>query len=114
MNKEEFIGKLQMVYVGDKNAIDDIISEYDRLNKEYERIYNENCKLRENHNINDITLLDENERLNNIINELEKWLEDNLGNCRTNQNYTSNQIYNLKEDIYYRCLDKLKELKENK
>ena len=48
-----------------------------------------------------------------IINELEKWLEDNLGNCRTNQNYTSNQIYNLKEDIYYRCLDKLKTLKEN-
>ena len=55
----------------------------------------------------------ENNRLNNIINELEKWLEDNLGNCRTNQNYTSNQIYNLKEDIYYRCLDKLKTLKEN-
>lgn len=49
----------------------------------------------------------------NIINELEKWLEDNLGNCRTNQNYTSNQIYNLKEDTYYRCLDKLKELKES-
>ena len=48
----------------------------------------------------------------NIINELEKWLEDNLGNCRTNQNYTSNQIYNLKEDNYCRCLDKLKELKE--
>lgn len=49
----------------------------------------------------------------NIINELEKWLEDNLGNCRTNQNYTSNQIYNLKEDAYYRCLNRLKELKEN-
>ena len=54
------------------------------------------------------------DRLNNIINELEKWLEDNLGSCRTNQNYTSNQIYNLKEDTYYRCLDKLKALKENK
>lgn len=39
---------------------------------------------------------------------------DNLGNCRTNQNYTSNQIYNLKEDTYCRCLDKLKTLKENK
>ena len=127
MNKEEFIGKLQLVYVGDRNAFNEIVEdnqklknevvyskvEIDRLNKEYERIYNENCKLRENHNINDITLLDENERLNNIINELEKWLEDNLGNCRTNQNYTSNQIYNLKEDIYYRCLDKLKTLKEN-
>ena len=32
MNKEEFIGKLQLVYVGDRNAIDEIISEYDRLN----------------------------------------------------------------------------------
>ena len=111
-----------------------VIKELNRLNKEYERIYNENCKLRENHNINDITLLDENERLNNIIKELskdvdmwnkkyneqfniitelEKWLEDNLGNCRTNQNYTSSQIYNLKEDAYCRCLDKLKTLKED-
>lgn len=32
MNKEEFIGKLQMVYVGDKRASEEIISEYDRLN----------------------------------------------------------------------------------
>ena len=32
MNKEEFIGKLQLIYVGDRNAIDEIISEYDRLN----------------------------------------------------------------------------------
>lgn len=114
MTKEEFIGKLQMCYFGDRNAFNEIVGEYDRLKAEYERIYNENCKLREQHNINDISLLDENNRLNNIIDELEKWLEDNLGNCRTNQNYTSNQIYNLKEDTYYRCLDKLKELKENK
>lgn len=47
----------------------------------------------------------------NIINELEKWLKDNLGNCRTNTNYTSNQIYNLKEDTYHKCLNKLQELK---
>ena len=32
MNREEFIGKLQMVYVGDRNASADIISEFDRLN----------------------------------------------------------------------------------
>ena len=49
-----------------------VIKELNRLNKEYERIYNENCKLREEHNITDIKLLDENERLNNIIEEL-KW-----------------------------------------
>ena len=32
MNKEEFIGKLQLIYVGDKRASEEIISEYDRLN----------------------------------------------------------------------------------
>ena len=120
MNKEEFIGKLQMVYVGDRNAFNEIVEdnqklknevvyskvEIDRLNKEYERIYNENCKLRENHNINDITLLDENERLNNIINELEKWLEE--------RTYGMNEIHTYKigalEDEV--ILDKLKTLKE--
>lgn len=68
MTKEEFIGKLQMCYFGDRNAFNEIVGEYDRLKAEYERIYNENCKLREQHNINDISLLDENNRLNNIIN----------------------------------------------
>ena len=102
--------------------------EIDRLNKEYERIYNENCKLRENHNINDITLLDENERLNNIIKELskdvdmwnkkyneqfniitelEKWLEE--------RTYGMNEIHTYKigalEDEV--ILNKLKALKEN-
>ena len=98
MNKEEFIGKLQMVYVGDRNAFNEIVEdnqrlknevvyskvEIDRLNKEYERIYNENCKLRENHNINDITLLDENERLNNIIKELSKMLICGIKNIMNN------------------------------
>lgn len=81
---------------------DEIIEELDRLNN----IIKELSK--------DVDMWNKkyNEQFD-IINELEKWLEDNLGNCRTNQNYTSNQIYNLKEDIYYRCLDKLKTLKEN-
>ena len=105
-----------------------VIKELNRLNKEYERIYNENCKLRENHNINDITLLDENERLNNIIKELskdvdmwnkkyneqfniitelEKWLEE--------RTYGMNEIHTYKmgalEDEV--ILNKLKKLKEN-
>ena len=96
MNKEEFIGKLEMVYVGDRNAFNEIVEDNQKLKNEvvYSKV--------------------EIDRLNNIIDGLEKWLEDNLGNCRTNQNYTSNQIYNLKEDAYYRCLNRLKELKENK
>ena len=123
MNKEEFIGKLQMVYVGDRNAFNEIVEDNQKLKNEvvYSKVEIDrlNNKVLELENINEkIGLaLDSAEnkvdRLNNIINELEKWLEDNLGNCRTNQNYTSNQIYNLKEDIYYRCLDKLKTLKEN-
>lgn len=31
MTREEFIGKLQMVYVGDKNAFNDIVCVYDRM-----------------------------------------------------------------------------------
>lgn len=41
MNKEEFIGKLQMVYVGDRNAIEEIISEYDRLNNIIDKLEKE-------------------------------------------------------------------------
>ena len=151
MNKEEFIGKLQLVYFGDRNAFNEIVednqklknelvyskTEIDRLNKEYERIYNENCKLRENHNINDITLLDENERLNNIIkelskdvdmwnkkyneqfdiiNELEKYIigETELNNgallCGLSSD-TERDQYGIENNIYDNILDKLKELK---
>lgn len=75
MNKEEFIGKLQMVYVGDKRASKEIISEYDRLN--------------------------------NIINELEKWLKDKQ-DLTCGCGITVDYLY-----AYENCLDKLKELKEN-
>ena len=145
MNKEEFIGKLQMVYVGDRNAFNEIVEDnqklknevvyskveidrlnnkvleleninekiglaldsaenkVDRLNKEYERIYNENCKLRENHNINDITLLDENERLNRIIDNIFKFMQNKYDNSDLT-GFT----------ISFMELQDLKELKENK
>ena len=123
MNKEEFIGKLEMVYVGDRNAFNEIVEdnqklknevvyskvEIDRLNKEYERIYNENCKLREEHNITDIKLLDENNRLKNIIDELEKWINECLDNCIIAREHG----YNTRSDTFFEIfLDKLKALKE--
>ena len=40
-----------------------IMSDKTELKENYERIYNENCKLREEHNITDISLLDENQEL---------------------------------------------------
>lgn len=36
MNKEELIGKLQMVYVGDRNALNEMIGYYDELFDEME------------------------------------------------------------------------------
>lgn len=72
MNKEEFIGKLQLVYVGDKRASEEIISEYDRLN--------------------------------NIIDELEKWIEEHK------QYQLISERYIVWED---KLVNKLKALKEN-
>lgn len=76
MNKEEFIGKLQMVYVGDRNAFDEIVEDNQKLKNEvvYSKV--------------------EIDRLNNIINELEKWSEE----------------YRFASILQH----KLKELKENK
>lgn len=69
MDKQEFIGKLNSVYVGENNAIDEIISEYDRLN--------------------------------NIINEIEKELNKILALGILSQ-----------KQIALNLLDKLKELKK--
>ena len=47
MNKEELIGKLQMVYVGDKNALNELIGYYDVLKLGIERVQQENKQLKE-------------------------------------------------------------------
>ena len=50
MNRTEYIGKLNALYVGEKNCLEELITAYDEKDKEIEK-------------------------LNNIINELEKWLD---------------------------------------
>lgn len=47
MNKEELIGKLQMVYVGDKNALNEMIGYYDGLKEVVELLKQENQKYKE-------------------------------------------------------------------
>ena len=47
MNKEEIIGKLQMVYVGDKNALNELIGYYDGLKQGIEELQQENQKYKE-------------------------------------------------------------------
>lgn len=38
MNEEEFIGKLQMCYFGERNAFEEIVSVYEELTKENEKL----------------------------------------------------------------------------
>lgn len=56
MNKEELIGKLQMTYVGDRNAFNELVGYYDGLKKGIEELQQENKQLKE-----------EIKRLNNLI-----------------------------------------------
>lgn len=85
MNKEEFIGKLQMVYVGDRNAFDEIVEDNQKLKNElvYSKV--------------------EIDRLNNIISELEKWIEEHK------QYQLISERYIVWED---KLVNKLKKLKE--
>lgn len=56
MTREEYINILEI----DKA---ELTKENEQLKANYERLYNENCKLIEEHNITDINLLDENYEL---------------------------------------------------
>ncbi len=47
MTKEELIGKLQMVYVGDKNALNELIGYYDGLKQGIDELQQENQKYKE-------------------------------------------------------------------
>ena len=80
MNKTEYIGKLNALYVGEKNCLEELITAYDEKDKEIER-------------------------LNNIINELEKWLEERLD--KLDINGYDDDVFNGIE----LALQKLKELK---
>ena len=89
MNKEEFIGKLEMVYVGDRNAFDEIVEDNQKLKNEvvYSKV--------------------EIDRLNNIIEELEKYIHNELVLDFYNDDMPCELIINKMEKM-------IKELKENK
>ena len=47
MNKEELIGKLQMVYVGDRNALNELICYYTILKRGIDELQQQNQKYKE-------------------------------------------------------------------
>ena len=86
MNKEELIGKLQMVYVGDKNALNELIGYYDGLKEVIERLQQENKELKERHyliqggrgNCKTLVLMlqKENEKYKSILDEIKGIVEE--------------------------------------
>ena len=80
MTKEELIGKLQMVYVGDRNALNEMITYYE-------------------------TLKQENEQLKNNWNELKKWIRDYLKLFDNPDYFEEQSIEDLNE-----VLNKMQEL----
>ena len=107
MNKEELTGKLQMVYVGDTNALNELIGYYDGLKQGIEELQQENEQLKDNwnnlkkHLINDI-----NNRNGNIVVEYEDGRK---------ASETISPIYTLMEDkskTMKEVLDKIQELEQ--
>lgn len=91
MDRTEFIGKLQMVYVGDRNAFNEIVEDNQKLKNEvvYSKV--------------------EIDRLNNIINELEKYIKTEA-KIELYKDKNGFRTFADSDDI----LNKLKELKVNK
>lgn len=112
MNREEFIGKLQLVYVGDRNAIDEIVEDNQKLKNEvvYSKV--------------------EIDRLKNIIDTMLEFsffkeecpLNFGFGDKKEEKAqdvfYEDNYCEENCNDIYKKCwlkyFEKLQELKENK
>ena len=77
MNREELIGKLQMVYVGDKNALNELIGYYDGLKDVIEILQQENARLKDKID-KAINLLEDNQFIWSAMDdEILKILKDN-------------------------------------
>lgn len=130
MNREEFIAKLQMVYVGDRNAFNEIVGVYDNyiakkikegINKKtFENLMEarrENQRLKEcctdayetgQEIIKD--LKEENQRLNNVLNEIYKFVD---WHYEDNKKFFKNKGIGLNYPECDYILKIIKELKES-
>ena len=81
-NKEGYVENINLIPDELHQLLDYITKlqqENQQLKENYDRIYNENCKLREEHNITDISLLDENYKLkkqkDDVVSEIKRVLD---------------------------------------
>ena len=104
----------QKRYAEKKKQDETYLEKSKEYQKEYHKKYDKTYKDQNRKKYNEYTKkYREKLKINNkVLTELEEWLKENAGICRLNQRYTTNQVYGLKEDVYYRCLNKIQELKE--
>ena len=112
MNKEELIGKLQMVYVGDINALNELIGYYDGLKQGIDELQQENQKLKERLQQQNRRLkqqLSNSHQMKNQQKEFIEWLEQNIENeeyCYLAQNHNER----CRKDVFEEALSKYKEI----
>ena len=79
--------------------IEQLQQENKQLKENYERIYNENCILREKHNISDIDLLDENYRLKQVIDKAIEFTNKNWGTWCTHHLEYMTELQNILKEV---------------
>ena len=93
MNKEELIGKLQMVYFGDRNALNELIGYYDGLKQGIDELQQENKRLKE--------INEEHKKLNGELREESKKYKEVIDKLNNKINLLKTCEDKPKEDIIY-------------
>ena len=82
MNKEELIGKLHMIYAGDRNALEEMVGYYDGLKQGIEIVQQENQELKEDINkykrLGYKHLQEQNNKLEEVIDTIKNILNNQM------------------------------------
>lgn len=111
MNKEELIGKLHMIYAGDRNALEEMVGYYDGLKECIEIVQQENKELKEKLALHRGALKREHEaihRANDLEEVIDKAIEL-LGNYKHYSTPDEKQNGD-NEDLINNAFDTLKEV----
>ena len=104
MNKTEYIGKLNALYVGDKNCLEELITAYDEKDKEIERLKDLCDKYEEEHK----TTFEEWKKAINIIKEVREYC-NNDNNFEIMTDFDTFENHNIIGKDILKILDKEKE-----
>ena len=107
MNRTEYIGKLNALYVGDKNCLEELITAYDEKDKEIERLKDLCDKYEEEHK----TTFEEWKKAINIIKEVREYC-NNDNNFEIMTDFDTFENHNIIGKDILEILDKVGSEKE--